>query len=142
MNDNDRSFESDPYNYVISTFCNRWKIYIIRGIALDGSTRFGKFTKQLPISQKVLSVMLKQLEADGIIERTVFPEVPVRVEYKLTETGQSIIPILDALYQWGWSRMKEIDMTIDPLGEMWHGYRQKDDALMQSPYKKKKTERV
>ncbi len=131
------NFENDPYNYVIKTFCNKWKPYIIRGISYDGTTRFSRFTKQLPISEKVLTTTLKQLEADGIIQRTVYPEVPVRVEYSLTDIGKSILPILDILYDWGWKRMKNLGIEIDPLGEMWHGYREKDNSIMDNPFKKK-----
>ena len=112
------NFEQDPYNYVINTFCNRWKFCILRGIHFDGATRFNRFTKQLPISEKVLTTTLKELEADGLIERTVYPEVPVRVEYTLTKAGGSIMPLLDLMYDWGWKRMKELGMEVDPLGEM------------------------
>ena len=130
------NFENDPYNYVINTFCNRWKFCIIRGIYFDGCTRFNRFTKQLPISEKVLTMTLKELEADGLIERTVYPEVPVRVEYTLTDAGRSLMPLLDMMYEWGWKRMKELDLEIDPLGEMWHGYREKDESVMSNPFKK------
>lgn len=130
------SFENDPYNYVMRTFCTRWKICIIKGISFDGTTRYSKFKKQLPISEKVLTITLKQLEMDGIIKRTVYPEVPVRVEYELTDVGNSILPILNMMYDWGWHRMKELGMEIDPLGEMWHGYRQKDSDVMENPFKK------
>lgn len=130
------NFENDPYHYVINTFCNRWKFCIIRGIAFDGATRFNRFTKQLPISEKVLTTTLRELVADGLIQRNVYPEVPVRVEYTLTEAGESLMPLLDLMYDWGWKRMKELDMEIDPLGEMWHGYREKDETLMRNPFKK------
>ena len=130
------NFEQDPYNYVINTFCNRWKFCILRGICFDGATRFNRFTKQLPISEKVLTMTLKELENDGLIERTVYPEVPVRVEYTLTDTGRSLMPLLDMMYDWGWNRMKELGLEIDPLGEMWHGYREKDETVMRNPFKK------
>jgi len=90
------NFENDPYNYVINTFCNRWKFCIIR--AFDGATRFNRFTKQLPISEKVLTTTLRELVADGLIQRNVYPEVPVRVEYTLTEAGESLMPLLDLMY--------------------------------------------
>ena len=65
-----------------------------------------------------------------------FP-IPVRVEYSLTDIGKSILPILDILYDWGWKRMKNLGIEIDPLGEMWHGYREKDNSIMDNPFKKK-----
>lgn len=130
------SFEHDPYNYVTKVLCSKWKMFILQGIATDGATRFSRFTKQLPISEKVLTMTLKELERDGLILRTVYPEVPVRVEYSLTEVGKGVLPLLDSLYEWGWQRMTELGMEIDPLGEMWRGYRQTDDEIMAHPYKK------
>lgn len=53
------------------------------------------------ISQKMLAQQLRQLEADGLVSRTVYPEVPPRVEYRLTDRGQALCPALDALLQWG-----------------------------------------
>lgn len=130
------TIEQDPYNFVMKVFCNRWKPFIIQAVRFDGYTRFNKFPKQLPISEKVLSANLKELEQDGLIVKTVYPEVPPRVEYRLTESGKSVSKILDTMYDWGWHEMKRRDMSIDPLGEMWHGYREKDETLMYEPYKK------
>ena len=125
----------DPYQFARRTFFNRWKPYLLHAIDFDGSTRFSKFTRQLPITEKVLTANLKELEQDGLITRTVYPEVPVRVEYTLTELGKSVIPILDAIYDWGWHAMGERGLPIDPLGEMWHGYREKDEQFMTAPYR-------
>lgn len=130
------SIENDPYNFIMKVFCTRWKPYIIQGIKRDGRTRFNRFCKQLPITEKVLTANLKELEADGIIKRIVYYEVPPRVEYELTELGESICPILDMLYEWGWHEMKKRNLQVDPLGEMWHGFREEDKELMKSPYKK------
>ena len=129
------SIETDPYFFAIRAFCSRWKPFIIQGIRFDGKTRFSTFTKQLPISEKVLAANLRELEVDGVIRRKVFPEIPPRVEYQLTELGQSICPLLDALYKWGWDEMKRRGLPIDPLGEMWHGYRERDESFMKKPYK-------
>ncbi len=131
------SIDMDPYNFVMKLFCNRWKPYIIHAIRFDGSTRFSKFTKQLPITEKVLASNLKELEDDGIIYKKAYPESPPRVEYFLTDVGEEICGLLDILYDWGWHEMKRRGLPIDPLGEMWHGYRDKDDELMTHPYKKK-----
>lgn len=131
------AIENDPYNFMNKTIFSKWKPYIIKGIYFDGgSTRFSRFTKQLPITEKVLSQSLRELEEDGIITRTIFPEVPVRVEYSLTELGKSIIPILDLIYNWGWNVMNERNIKIDTLGEMWHGYKEKEDGFMIHPFKK------
>lgn len=130
----------DPYNYMSRLVFGRWKPFILRAMGFDEGnlTHFSQFTKQLPISQKVLSQNLRELEGDGLIYRTVLPETPPRVEYRLTEVGKSLIPLLDAVYDWGWKDMKRRKMPIDALGEMWHGYRDRDPQLMQHPYKDKK----
>ena len=126
----------DPYNYVMRTVFCRWKPFILRAMDFDGYTNFARFTKQIPISEKVLSENLKQLEKDNLVYRTVIPTVPPQVEYRLTGRGKSLIPLLDAVYEWGWTQMREDGLPIDALGEMWHGKRETDDELMRHPYKK------
>lgn len=128
-------FEQDPYNFAFRVFCTRWKPMLLKAISFDEATRFNRFTKQLPITEKVLAQNLRELEADGLITRTVYAEVPPRVEYRLTPTGRSVCPILDAIYDWGWNEMKRRGVDIDEIGEMWHGYRERDEEAMDSPYK-------
>ena len=128
--------EHDPYNYVRQVVFSRWKPFILHAMEEDQVTNFSRFCKQLPITQKVLTQNLKALEQDGLISRTVIPETPPRTEYRLTERGKSIIPLLHAVYDWGWHVMKEENLPIDALGEMWHGYREKEDELMHHPYGK------
>lgn len=130
------TLERDPYMFVMKLFLNRWKPYIIQAIRFDGMTRYCRFTKQLPISEKVLAQNLKELEADGIIYRKIYSEIPPRVEYYLTDLGRTINPILDMLYEWGWNEMNNRQLPIDPLGEMWHGFRQRDEEQMESAYQK------
>lgn len=80
---------------------NKWKLLIMRNL-LARPWRFNELHKSLEgISQKVLTESLRALEADGIVIRTVFPEVPPRVEYSLSELGESMRPILDAMEIWG-----------------------------------------
>ena len=130
--------KKDPYNHMMRILFCRWKPFILRAIFFDieTPTYFSRFLKQLPITQKELSRNLKELEGDGFIERVVIPQVPPRVEYRLTDVGQSLMPLLDLVYDTGWKDMKAKALPIDPLGEMWHGYREKDDAVMFQPYKK------
>ena len=123
----------DPYQYARRVFFNRWKPYLLHAIHFDGATRFSRFTKQLPITEKVLTANLRELEKDGLIVRTVYAEVPVRVEYTLTEQGKSLIPILDSIYDWGWHAMRDKGLAIDPRGEMWHGYRERDEEFLETP---------
>ena len=80
---------------------NKWKLLIMRNLLMR-PWRFNELRKSLDgVSQKVLTDSLRQLESDGIILRTVYPEVPPRVEYVLTELGKSLKPILDSMRAWG-----------------------------------------
>lgn len=126
--------EKDPYNYVMRVVFCRWKPFIIHAMAEDGVTNFSRFCKQLPITQKVLTQNLKALEQDGLVFRTVIPTTPPRTEYRLTERGKSLLPLLNAVYDWGWHVMKEENLPVDALGEMWHGYREKETETMEYPY--------
>lgn len=135
-NKTDGFLSGDPYNFAMKVFCTRWKPFLIKAISFDEATRFNRFLKQLPISEKVLTQNLRELEADGLITRTVYAEVPPRVEYRLTELGLSVCPILNGLYDWGRREMKRRGLSVDELGEMWHGYRERDESAMDSPYKR------
>lgn len=136
MQNQEFNIKQDPYNYMLRVLFNRWKPYIIRAISFDqdaGQTDvLFSFFQAAAITQKVLSQNLKELEQDGLIERHVLPE-NLRVEYHLTEYGSTLLPILDAVYDWGWHDMKKKDIPIDPLGEMWHGYRKQDASRMHQP---------
>ena len=80
---------------------NKWKLLIMRNLLMR-PWRFNELRKSLDgVSQKVLTDSLRQLESDGIILRTVYPEVPPRVEYSLTELGESMRPVLSAMGDWG-----------------------------------------
>ena len=90
-----------PVSTTVQLIGNKWKLLIIRNL-LDRPWRFNELQKNLEgISQKVLTDSLRSMEADGIITRTVYPEVPPRVEYALSEMGESLKPILDAMRAWG-----------------------------------------
>lgn len=98
-----------PIRNVVSRFGNKWSFLIILLLSENGSTRFGQLGKLIPdISTKVLSNTLRVLEADGLLKRTVFPEVPVRVEYELTDTGRSLVPIILSLTEWAQNHMSSI----------------------------------
>ena len=141
MDENQLEFdiEKDPYNHMAKMLFGRWKPFILMAMIFDeGKTNFSDFAAQLPVSHKVLSENLKAMERDGLVERTVIPETPPRTEYRLTEQGQSFVPLLRAVYDAGWQDMKRKGLPIDALGEMWHGYRERDGSLMVRPYRKKK----
>ncbi len=80
---------------------NKWKIFIIQRL-LERSWRFNELQKDIPgISQRVLTDNLRSLEEDGILIRTVYPEVPVRVEYSLSNIGNTMRPVIASLSDWG-----------------------------------------
>ena len=90
-----------PVATTVALIGSKWKLLIIRNL-LARPWRFNELKKDLEgISQKVLTDSLRSMEADGIITRTVYPEVPPRVEYALTELGKSLKPILDSMRAWG-----------------------------------------
>ena len=90
-----------PVAPTVELIGSKWKLLIIRNL-LVRPWRFNELKKDLAgISQKVLTDNLRSLESDGIITRTVYPEVPPRVEYALSELGQTLKPILDSMAEWG-----------------------------------------
>lgn len=98
-----------PVETTLSLISSRWTVLIIREL-LTGTKRFNELKKSINnISQKVLTSNLRNLEENGLIERTVYAEVPPRVEYSLTETGLSLKPILDALWDWGMNYKKSYE---------------------------------
>jgi DNA-binding HxlR family transcriptional regulator len=79
----------------------KWKSVVLWYLR-DKTMRFGELKKQIPdITEKMLSLQLKALEQDGLIKRTVYPEVPLRVEYSTTEFGKTLRPVLEAIARWG-----------------------------------------
>lgn len=98
-----------PIRNVIARFGNKWALLVIYILNENGSIRFNQLAGQIPdISTKVLSNTLHILEADGLVKRTVFPKVPIRVEYELTETGRNLVPIIISLTEWAQNNMKSI----------------------------------
>lgn len=90
-----------PVETTLTLISDKWKVLILRDL-LPGTKRFGEPKKSVGnVSQKVLTAQLRQMEDSGLLTRTVYPEVPPRVEYTLTELGYSLKPILDAMWNWG-----------------------------------------
>lgn len=93
---------SCPVATTISLLNSQWKILIMRELLLHPSERYSELQHSVAgISQKMLTQSLHEMAADGIVQRQVFPEVPPRVEYRLTELGQSMDPILKTMHNWG-----------------------------------------
>lgn len=90
-----------PVETTLTLIGDKWKVLILRDL-LPGTKRFGELKKSIGnVSQKVLTAQLRTMEDSGLINRTVYAEVPPKVEYSLTELGRSLKPILDALQNWG-----------------------------------------
>ena len=90
-----------PVETTLMLISNRWNVLILRDL-MEGTKRFGELKKSLgDISQKVLTANLRAMEENGLLIRTVYAQVPPKVEYALTDTGYSLKPILDAMVQWG-----------------------------------------
>ena len=90
-----------PVETTLTLIGDKWKVLILRDL-LPGTKRFGELRKSIgTVSQKVLTTQLRQMEQSGLIIRTVYAEVPPRVEYTLTELGYSLKPVLDAMGTWG-----------------------------------------
>ena len=102
----------------------RWKELILRDL-FTGTKRFGELKKSLSgISQKVLTANLRDMEQNGLLTRKAYPEVPPRVEYTLTETGESLKPILSAMFDWGMDYKRKNNSPsnelVDELGAALH----------------------
>ena len=90
-----------PVETTLTLISDKWKVLILRDL-LTGTKRFGELKKSIGhVTQKVLTAQLRQMEASGLLTRTVYAEVPPRVEYTLTDLGYSLKPILDAMWAWG-----------------------------------------
>lgn len=90
-----------PVETTLTLIGDKWKVLILRDL-LQGTKRFGELKKSVGnISQKVLTAQLRAMESSGLLTRTVYAEVPPRVEYALTELGKSLNPILIAMENWG-----------------------------------------
>lgn len=103
------NIELCPIRNVIARFGNKWALLILLVLSEEGCMRFNQLRKYIPdISSKVLSGTLQILESDGLVKRTVYPEVPPRVEYQLTEMGFSLMPIIQELTNWALRHMPTI----------------------------------
>ena len=90
-----------PVETTLLLIGDKWKVLILRDL-MPGTKRFGELKKSIgSVSQKVLTAQLRDMEESGLLTRTVYAEVPPRVEYRLTDLGRSLEPILDATQNWG-----------------------------------------
>ncbi|PLS14772.1 HxlR family transcriptional regulator [Bacillus sp. M6-12] len=93
----------------LSVIGGKWKMLILWHLGKEGTKRFGELKGLMPgITQRMLVNQLRELEEDLIVHREVYPVVPPKVEYSLTEQGQSLMPILDSMYKWGKNYMENV----------------------------------
>ncbi|WP_314808552.1 helix-turn-helix domain-containing protein [Segatella oris] len=98
-----------PVRNVLSRVGDKWSMLILFTLESHPTIRFKELQRNIPdISQKILTATLKTLEADGLVKREVFPEVPPRVEYSLTAKGLSLLPLIDNLLTWASDNMEDI----------------------------------
>ena len=94
--------EDTGFNYTMSLIQGKYKLYILYTLACYDIVRFNEMKKYIgAITYKTLSNTLKELEADGLVNRKEYPQIPPKVEYSLTERGRSLMPILDMMCEWG-----------------------------------------
>lgn len=95
------SLPACPVETCLNFISDKWKILILRDL-YTGTKRFSELKKSLTnITQKMLTQQLREMESDGLISRKVYPVVPPKVEYSLTELGYSLQPVIDAMKNWG-----------------------------------------
>jgi DNA-binding HxlR family transcriptional regulator len=111
----------DPSKCVIRTvldrFGDKWSILVLMVLGDKKKMRFNEINKYIDdISQKMLTVTLRSLEADGLVKRTIFPEIPPRVEYEITELGKSLVPHITNLATWAEENLAEISESRKKFG--------------------------
>mgnify|MGYP000595108086 FL=1 len=105
----DALFPNCPIRNVLSRIGDKWSMLVIFTLENNCCLRFKELQRCIPdISQKMLTATLKTLEADGLVLRKAFPEVPPRVEYSLTDKGKSLLPHIDGLLSWAMDNMGDI----------------------------------
>ncbi|MCM3747690.1 helix-turn-helix transcriptional regulator [Paenibacillus pasadenensis] len=93
----------------------KWKLIILWHLGIEGTKRFSELKKLIPhITQKMLTNQLRELEEDRLVTRKIYPEVPPKVEYSLTEYGESLMPVLRLMYDWGKKYGEEVIWTGEP----------------------------
>lgn len=98
-----------PIRDILARLGDKWSLLVLVTLNANGTMRFSDIHRSIgDVSQRMLTVTLRSLEADGLLSRTVYPEVPPRVEYGLTESGRSLLPHLEGLVGWALEHMKGI----------------------------------
>lgn len=105
----DALYPNCPIRNVLSRVGDKWSMLVLFTLESNNNQRFKELQHNIPdISQKMLATTLKMLEADGLILRVAFPEIPPRVEYSLTKKGKSLLPLINNLISWASDNMEDI----------------------------------
>ncbi|MBO2942612.1 helix-turn-helix transcriptional regulator [Paenibacillus sp. F411] len=102
-----KNIKDTPFGYTLSVIGGKWKMVIIYLLAENQSVRFNDLKRQIgAITYKTLSSQLKELEADGMVKRKEYPQIPPKVEYSLTDKAETLLPVLEELCEWGAKNQK------------------------------------
>jgi DNA-binding HxlR family transcriptional regulator len=103
-----------PVEQTLDVVGGRWKSILLFHLLTNPLLRFGELRRRLPgATQRMLTLQLRELERDGCIERTVFPQVPPRVEYSITPLGRTLEPVVAALCRWGMEHAHEVPRAVE-----------------------------
>lgn len=111
--ENDLDINNCPVRKVLDRFGDKWSLLVLLILGKKETLRFNEIYREIgpDISQKMLTVTLRTLEADGFLVRTIYPEIPPRVEYTITELGKSLFPLIDNLESWAKVNMSAIEKS-------------------------------
>lgn len=103
-----KNVDIEPFKYAMNLICGKWKSQILFWLWKNETMRYGEIRKAVTgITHKMLSSQLKQLEADGLIIRHKYQQVPPKMEYSLSELGQTLMPVMHEICKWGHEHYKE-----------------------------------
>ncbi|HAX95787.1 MAG TPA: transcriptional regulator [Prolixibacteraceae bacterium] len=109
MRELDPLYPTCPIRNIINRMSDKWSLLILSTLHRNGIMRYKELNAAIPdISQKMLSVTLKRLEADKLINRKMYGEIPPRVEYSLTQTGKELMPAVNMMVEWALAHFEEI----------------------------------
>jgi DNA-binding HxlR family transcriptional regulator len=111
--ENELDIKNCPVRKVLDRFGDKWSLLVLLILGKKETLRFNEINKAIgsDISQKMLTVTLRTLEADGFLKRTIYPEIPPRVEYSITDLGKSLVPLIDKLEKWAKVNMSAIEKS-------------------------------
>lgn len=105
------SLEDTPFGYTLSMIGGKWRLVILYWLAEQEATRFNELRRRIGrITEKTLSAQLKDMERDGLVVRTEYPQIPPKVEYSLSEKGRSLYPLMEQMCAWGEAHRSDAEM--------------------------------